>query len=595
MLVPRIRDRHTRALDDDSGFTLVELIVAMVIITTVLMVLMAVQTSALVTTLHAKQRQQGTAVANEVMEELRALPWATIQRGVHPAHATSTPGGDPNDVGGILRPVHDASISETLVMTSPAIQATDVPPLSGAGGTNRVVRTDPAIPGVTFAARSYVSLTPSLASGVLTLTVIVTWKQPGTNLEKWVIARSAAYNPASGGCGNTATQPFLGACQAMLDSDASAADVAMTVSAFDPTNPSVPLPLLPGGSVQIGIMNSAETSASLSSNQAATTSAGITTAGSAETSTTGVETKSGHVRFANIASSDVGASGAAPANPADVSATGGTASRTFVSSPAGTTMTLNPPTSLTGYARAKAGGLCQTGVPLGQPCSVGSISTEGNGTAQLALPGATVTIFGTTGAVTRNAWTSRFATLPSTAPALGCDTITGAGCVSSGASRAIASMELGTTSWSGGNPGYLVRLTGYTDAVKVEHGVGKLAVAPTGSRGGTLTYWNGSSMATLGIGPSVNTTVSLGSATRSITGGTLTAQGSITVRPFAVVRTGTDPLCKVDGCTVTEEMSSITAAITYTTVIGSVTRTVMVGVDLGAIRASARYKAAPDA
>jgi len=65
----------------DDGFSLVELVVAMAIISGVLLGLVTLQTKAMVTIAQAKERQQATAIANEVLEQLRALPWNSITKG----------------------------------------------------------------------------------------------------------------------------------------------------------------------------------------------------------------------------------------------------------------------------------------------------------------------------------------------------------------------------------------------------------------------------------------------------------------------------------------------------------------------------------
>src|SRR5450756_1497622 len=334
MTMRRLMERRRAAIASaDAGFTLVELIVAMMIIATVLLLLMAVQTSALVTTTQAKQRQEGSAVANELMEELRALPWASLQRGLHPSYATA--GVDPSLVGSEMCIRDSPSIHEALVVTAGVNgQGLDTRPLSVVNGSNLTQRTDPAVPGVVFKARTYVSTSTTLAPGVLTLTVIVTWKPASSTVEKFAMARSAAYSPASGGCGNASTQPFLGACQAMLDADAGADGVSVSFTGLDPINPASPVELLTSSSVDRAMLTTAETSATMQSNQAASMSAPVTSAGSSQDSMLGVDDSSGRVRVRNAASTGVGAADAAPANPAYVSATGMAASRTVTGSPA---------------------------------------------------------------------------------------------------------------------------------------------------------------------------------------------------------------------------------------------------------------------
>lgn len=587
---------------EDEGFSLMELIVAMMIITAVLFTLVAVQVSTLATTIHAKQRQQGTAVANEVMEELRAIPWATLQKGLHPNFAAAA-GGDPHVSSGVLHPPADPSINETLVTTS--TQVTTAPPLSGTGGTNLTVRNDPAVPGIDFFARSYVTKPDDLETGVLQLTVIVTWIEQGTEAERTTIVRSAAYNPRSGGCGDTTTQPFLGACQAMLDADAGAGGYSFSVTGLKPssdpeTPPEVDM-VVPGGSVSSGSYSAAEVSASVTSNQTATTVARVVSAGSGEVNALGIA-EAGWLRVENRASTDVGAANAPPPNPADVAALGAfSGNRSFTSTPPGLTVAIQPPGSLTGYARAKSAGGCLAGIPANQPCSLSETSSEGTSLSRLSLPGGSFDLLSTSGGSQRRAWTGRYSTLPGGNANVGCTgVIKDAGCVASGASRSFGTIELGTGAWqrmnnSAGPAQRLVQISGFSDAVRVEHGVDRGTVIPDVSRSGTLSYWNGSTMATLALGSNTEASITLGEVKRTIGAYEIVASGNISVQRAATLRTGGDPVCKLEGCAVTAEMPSVTVSISYTITGPDEPHTVVTGFDLGGLRATAKYKAAPDA
>ncbi len=604
-----------RALRDgngaEDGFSLVELLIAMMIITGVLVVLIAVQTSALVTTVHAKQRQQGTAVANEVMEELRALPWATILRGNDDAYSSAGP--DPFAPGGVLKPAFDSAIDEGMIITSMDIanaptgaQVPAAPPLYDLSGSNVTLVTDPAIPDTVFTARSYVSRESSMPTGVVNLTVIVTWTPRNTDVERHVLVRSSAYAP-SGGCGEAAETPFLGACQAMLDADAGARSPTLTLAGFEldlsaaPGSPEAApqaSTVLPGSDVVMAQMSTSESAATMTSFQASIAGSRVTAAGSALTTDTG-NAEQGRGQAVNSASSDVGAAGAAPPNPADVPANTGTTGSRLIS---GTehSILLNPPSSLSGAARAKAGGSCRTGVPVDQPCSQGTVGSEAGMSASLTIPGATFPLITTTGASTRDAWTARFPTAASTSAAVGCTTIADAGCVSAGASRALASMTMASGGWSlpagGSGPTQLVQLTGYADSVRTEHGVGKIAVPPAFSRSGSLQVWNGTTMATVNLSPAGSgTSVTIPQVVKTVGGRTVFAEGKVEVRPSATTRTGSDPACSTAPCGVTIEQPSVTVSLTYTIVQGTDAHVVVVGFDLGAIRASAKYQAAPDA
>ena len=231
-MMPLGRARARAGASREDGFTLIELIIAMMVIATVLLLLMAVQTSALVTITQAKQRQQATAFGNAAMEELRALPWRSLQRGNHASFEAAS-GGDPNVSSGKLTPVNSPAIAETLV-TSTA-QATDIPPLSGTAGTNRFVHTDAGTGILEFEVRSYVTRAGSVLGSIavgdepINLTVIVSWLPRNASKMSSTIVRSEAFMPW-GGCGDTSNTVFLGACQAVFASSATTNGVSTSIA-----------------------------------------------------------------------------------------------------------------------------------------------------------------------------------------------------------------------------------------------------------------------------------------------------------------------------------------------------------------------------
>lgn len=142
-----------RQLELDGGFSLVELMVAMAIIGGVLLGLVTLQTMAMVTIAQAKERQQATAIANEVLEQLRALPWNSITKG--PAtYEEKYVSGDKVTIP------NEPVTGEPIVERSGAIEEIDPAfdsPLHGKAGTNLTLHTDPALPGFEFRAYSFVT------------------------------------------------------------------------------------------------------------------------------------------------------------------------------------------------------------------------------------------------------------------------------------------------------------------------------------------------------------------------------------------------------------------------------------------------------
>jgi prepilin-type N-terminal cleavage/methylation domain-containing protein len=206
---------------DDSGFTMVELIVAMVILVTVLLTLITVQVRALQGVALGKQRQQATAYANRAMEQMRALPYGTVTAGLNSTDLT----GDPNLTGGNLVPTCGAAgISEPVVTTGSAATAPLYPHVQTIASTATV--------NVSYKVSSYVKLvstTPGDTSQGYWLTAIANWPATGTcGTTKTVRSRSQLFSPSD--CLATATHPFSGPCQAFYDGAAASTTAGITVS-----------------------------------------------------------------------------------------------------------------------------------------------------------------------------------------------------------------------------------------------------------------------------------------------------------------------------------------------------------------------------
>jgi len=604
--VRRLIERQRRALaSHDAGFTLVELIVAMMIIATVLLLLMIVQTSALVTTSQARQRLQATAVANQTLEELRALPWSVLGNGLNSTYASS--GVDPNiSAGTMLHPPANPSINEVLISSS---GQTNAPPLaSPLDHTNKIIQTDPSVPGMTFEARSYTSISPSTPTGVITLTVIVTWKRVGDAKTSTVIARSAAYAPG-GGCGDPTNQPYLGACQALMSSSGGIQGPMISVTGTTPVGAPAAsdVPILPGTTPLSADLFSAQGGGAVASQQATTVDSAVTTPGGIVNDATDTPFAStGRTRIVNQASNDTGSSGAAPPNPADVTGTGASGSLSVTSGPYG--LQLNSSALSNGTAKASLVASCHTGIPAGQGCGTGFYtgSNLASGIFSIGTNKFTLASIPATSG-TNEGWAGRFTTSFGTS-AVGCTSLSGAGCASAGATRTLpAQVNIGAGPWSAGAAASgIVQVLNYWDSVRVERGASQKTTAAWSTRTGTLKYWNGSSYVSLPVPPPM-TSVTLGPkdpvtglgdiGVVSWTDGvyTVTAATTVTITQAASAVTGDDAACITDSCSIDADTGGVSVSVMYTVSDGTTTFAFVSVISLGTTHANAAFKAAPDA
>jgi hypothetical protein len=89
-----MRERLARLSNDESGFTLIEIMVASGVILLSLTLLASVLTTGLKASGIARQRQSATGLAGKTLEQIRALPYQTVQRGLDTTDITGS--GDPN-------------------------------------------------------------------------------------------------------------------------------------------------------------------------------------------------------------------------------------------------------------------------------------------------------------------------------------------------------------------------------------------------------------------------------------------------------------------------------------------------------------------
>jgi Tfp pilus assembly protein PilV len=200
--------RQGRA-SDDQGFSLIEVVMASVVLMIAVFSLTDVLINSMVQTAYARQKSQATNLANQTMEEVRALPWTTIELGMNPtgnSDPTFTTSADPNitpsgtgycfegspiDVASV--DAGSCSLTSTSWQDPPCLAqaATTPPPAAGAIVNSAPGNWPPISPhqacylvgSFTYAVDVYItgSTGVSYAGGntqPLTATVVVTWRHP---------------------------------------------------------------------------------------------------------------------------------------------------------------------------------------------------------------------------------------------------------------------------------------------------------------------------------------------------------------------------------------------------------------------------------
>lgn len=179
--------------DRDEGFTLVEVVMAMMIILVVATASAAglVDTSAELST--ARQRQWASALASGALEQLRAVPYATLTAGLRSSDLAGDPYVQAAYGGGYKLVISSAAsgsatgIDEPLMTSGSAATPAPLYPHVATPST-------PAPASFTTAPTVRVYVTQSTGdSGAYTLTSVVTWT-PNGGAARVLVQRSRVYS-----------------------------------------------------------------------------------------------------------------------------------------------------------------------------------------------------------------------------------------------------------------------------------------------------------------------------------------------------------------------------------------------------------------
>lgn len=630
------RVRRSLLSEREEGFTLVELIVAMLVMAIVIMALIFIQGRALTTNADSGSRQQATTYANEAMEQMRSIPWNIIKKGMannYLAAGSAVLGeSDPLVVGNKLR-VNDDDLPIPLVVAPSSVGsnqdlAEPWAPLFDGTGSNIAIKLDPSGRGDQYIVKTYVTADQSGSDAAQGLAVVVEWTKRADGEKEKTVLYSTAYAP-SGGCGDLNNAPFLASCQAQFLSSSQSANVVMSVDssvADDPASPgTVPnagelLPVLPGSSFYAFEMSTSGVAARAASQQVSIVDSYTRYGGTTRDdniATTRPEEKgwtSGYSAFTLRASDDTVTVDAAPPNPTDVNTSAVNSTETVASGVGvGMSLTARADDSRTGVLDASVTQACNTGVgaaqvPASDPCASALLngSTVNSGYMTLGLGSDSLSLGRVrheSGTTSDSAWAGRFAPGVLGNTVTGCQVLADAGCVSAGANRYVGDIRIGavlsgSSMWDGGAaPQGLVNISNYRDQVGTQRGSQQISAAPTLERSGTVSYWNGSGYSSVNATLNQDVTHDIGSVTWTTALATVTASGSVVIAPSSTAVAGLDPLCKEEACSVDARTGTITVRVTYYIVPAdvSIAPFQMTSVTLvNGSQASASYKEPPE-
>lgn len=577
-----------------------ELVVAMIIITIALLVLMMIQTSALVTVAEAGRKQQATAYGNEAMEQFRAMPWNILKKGMANNYLAAS-GGDPNVSGGVLTL---EGVAENLIVAPPSGTggAQDLsdpwPPLFDSTGSHLQIEQSPGNADILYEVRSYV-VQGMGGIGTVGLVVQVKWTNIDSGEVGAQVFRSTAYAPI-GGCGDLDTQPFLSSCEARLESAAGSGNIVVssssTKSELVGTNVVVsPTPIIPDSTEYEVVLKTSQTRATMTSQQVSLLEAtgadgGVKTWGSGGV----MLSENGFGSYpANFDSSPF----IPPLSPDPLYLHRGMTAVSVVelTSPtvADFTFRFRGDANDSGGRDVEdwvTGGNCpMSGIPAGQPCALsqmdGGAETGVKWDAGMGDPPESKNYLypyyrpaGASTDTTSTAWAARFIDVNGTSTT-GCSTVSGSGCASAGANQSSEVIAFGKPAstlnpWMDGAtaaaPDGIVIIYGYNDNVVVERGEDQKTSGPVSlMRGGHVHIWTSA-----GYSPAIpldyNTSAyydynDIPDLVWTNNNGKIQISAStmVNISPSTVSQEG-DPTCEDDVCRITATVGGITVRITYT-------------------------------
>jgi len=589
---------------EDAGFTLVETVVALLILFVLLLALETAATAGFRYVGYARERQAGGQIANQVMEEIRGLAYSKITSGLGNGSLATDPNlvtGCPSDPVGYYRFLN--CTGEHVISYTPTGNVVPLVPNNGTCPGSPLPLCSAASYPVTYTWRTYVT-SDDTARSPFRVTVVVSWTSksiPSTATQQ-VKVQSLFWSPS--GCISSSTHPFAAPCSPFFYGQAVYPRGRIDIAANSGIGVS-------GTTFQTGSLLLTKAESDLQQEQVSQVQGSGSESGWSVTDGTGAHA-GGSIGSPSVLAADGDPASSAPqymtySLPAGTASqyamSGGGSTITFADA-AGDGGTINVTTSASGT------NICP---PWGTeldflPCGGSSVQQAGALSATGFIAGSNPTVCSSTPCVS-------FVQLA--APGSATKTFANRnqdGSIQQTVSRTIGSLSLGglpngITAPPAGWNGYFVTLTGYSDSVVAT--AGSSAAAPTATLGGSLSYWNGTGYTTVTAPagstlfpggwsiPSnwtqtVSQTFSPGSKTVSVTMSTIgvVSMGSQPTTPSTPPGSGS--ILRNDAqATVGSPMYGV---FRYTIVAkGTTVVDLTFTVDLGTISSKAVYQAAPTA
>ncbi|MFL5799125.1 MAG: hypothetical protein ACJ77A_14495 [Actinomycetota bacterium] len=552
----------------ESGFTVIETMMAVLILVFSLVAVLYATSSSLGTIAFARQRQAANGIAAKLMEDVRGIAYTTLGKGLN----DSDLGGDSSiaSCSGVYR--YQSCSGETIVHDPTAPTTVPLNPHQGTFGAAQGYPT-------TYSWALYVTNAANAPSaGAFRVTVRVSWiKAEIRGASNSVQLQTLIYSPA--GCTSGSTHPFAAPCQPFFHGvgnvNSGSLETTGTVSGltFDSTSVDLRSQSAEIQQEQVThVLSSAHLAGGSEVVGGTTTQAGEQAASSVSADSD-PSTAAGTYSTQSVTQPGAATVGASNGNNAlTVTTAGGDTGQSI------STTTANATNSCNGQVD-------------GLSCSY-STSTVGGGVSEvLALGGgigsATLVSVGNQGAA--NTAYGRRVVPVSTRDGNVRETVT----------RSIPTIAIGglpdgvaaPANW----PGYWIRLSGYSVTTSCEAGTDSAAPTLTIAPGGQISTWNGSNTTTTNVTASGGT---LTPASVDVTTNGMRVQiSALTAVQFGASPTPTDPLGGGTGTRTTISTnvgSPLVASIGYRVSQGAdVVADLTLNIDLATVTTLCTYQPAP--